>query len=180
LVYITAALDCYMVSQELEGQHRKKRVKGVGYGRYVEDFVGEGGEAVIAFGGDSDDVTFTGFDFLEVAEDFFVGAVLDGDDEDGHIFVDEGDGAMFHFAGGVAFGVDVGDFFEFEGAFEGDGVVVAASEEEAMIFMGEFWGEGLDLGVEGFEGGFYEGGDFEEGMDEGVVEVAVYLVTGGA
>jgi hypothetical protein len=87
---------------------------------------------------------------------------------------------MFHFAGGVAFGVDVGDFFEFEGAFEGDGVVVAASEEEAMVFLCEFWGEGLDLGVEVFEGGFYEGGDFEEGMNKGVMEVAVYLVTGGA
>ena len=35
---------------------------------------------------------------------------------------------MLHFSGGVAFRVDVGDFFEFKRAFERDGVVDAAAE----------------------------------------------------
>ena len=56
--------------------------------------------------------------------------VLGGDADDGEGFVDEGVGAVLHLAGGVAFGVDVGDLLELEGAFEGDGVVDAAAEEE--------------------------------------------------
>ena len=40
---------------------------------------------------------------------------------------------MLHLAGGVAFGVDVGDLLEFERAFEGDGVVDAAAEEEEVV-----------------------------------------------
>jgi hypothetical protein len=34
---------------------------------------------------------------------------------------------MLHLAGGVAFGVDVGDLLELEGTFEGDGAVDAAA-----------------------------------------------------
>ena len=39
---------------------------------------------------------------------------------------------MLDLAGGVAFGVDVGDLLEFERALEGDGVVDAAAEEEEV------------------------------------------------
>jgi hypothetical protein len=55
-----------------------------------------------------------------------------GEDDYGEGFVDEGVGAVLHFAGGVAFGVDVGDFFELERAFEGDGEVDAAAEVEKV------------------------------------------------
>jgi hypothetical protein len=44
---------------------------------------------------------------------------------------------VLHLAGGVAFGVDVGDFLELERAFEGDGVVDAAAEEEEVAGGGE-------------------------------------------
>ena len=40
---------------------------------------------------------------------------------------------VLHLASGVAFGVDVGDLLELEGAFEGDGVVDAAAEEEEVM-----------------------------------------------
>jgi hypothetical protein len=53
--------------------------------------------------------------------------VLRGDADYGEGSVDEGVGAMLHLAGGVAFGVDVGDFFELEGSFEGDGDKVVLS-----------------------------------------------------
>ena len=46
------------------------------------------------------------------------------------VLVDEGDGAVLHLAGGVALGVDVGDFLELERALERDRVVGAAPEEE--------------------------------------------------
>ena len=53
---------------------------------------------------------------------------------------------MFHFAGGIAFGMDVGDFFELECAFEGDGEVDAAAEVEEVASMGEAAGEVFALG----------------------------------
>ena len=39
---------------------------------------------------------------------------------------------MLHFASGIAFSVDVGNFLELKGAFEGDGVVNAAAEIEEI------------------------------------------------
>ncbi len=58
---------------------------------------------------------------------------------------------MFHFSGGVAFGVDVADFLELEGAFEGDGVVDAAAEEEEVVDAGELLGQLDALVVHGAE-----------------------------
>ena len=75
--------------------------------------------------------------------------VLGGDADYGEGFVDEGVGAVLHLAGGVAFGVDVGDLLELEGAFEGDGVVDAAAEEEEVVGGVEDFGELLAVVVEG-------------------------------
>ena len=36
---------------------------------------------------------------------------------------------MFEFAGGVGLGVDVGDFFQFEGTFQGDGELISTAKE---------------------------------------------------
>ena len=46
----------------------------------------------------------------------------------GKIFVDQRVGAVLHFAGGIALGVNVGNFLELQRAFERDGVVDAAAE----------------------------------------------------
>jgi hypothetical protein len=116
-----------MIGYKLKRQYGQNGIEWLWHGRHVQNFVGKGGHPVVPLGGDGNDVAFAGFDFLEVTEDFFVGAILDGDDDDRHVFVNKGNGAVFHFAGWVAFGVDVGDFFEFEGAFERDGIVVAPS-----------------------------------------------------
>jgi hypothetical protein len=59
---------------------------------------------------------------------------------------------VLHLAGGVAFGVDVGDFFQLERAFEGDGVVDAAAEEEEVVGGVEDFGEFFALGGEGEAG----------------------------
>ena len=88
--------------------------------------------------------------------------VLGGDADDGEGLVNEGVGAVLHLAGGVAFGVDVGDLLELEGAFEGDGVVDAAAEEEEVAGGGEGLGELAALGVDGAEDLFEFGGDAGE------------------
>jgi len=66
---------------------------------------------------------------------------------------------VFHFAGGVAFGVDVGDLLELECAFEGDGVVDAATEEEEVARVGELGGEAGAGSVDGAENFFELGGN---------------------
>ena len=74
------------------------------------------GDVSVALDGDGDDSAGAGGYFLDVAEGFFVledaagvVGVLGGDADYGEGFVDEGVGAVLHLAGGVAFGVDVGD-----------------------------------------------------------------------
>jgi hypothetical protein len=59
--------------------------------------------------------------FLQVALELFEQAVGRGHGDDGHVLVHQGQRAVLELAGGVGFGVDVGDFLELEGAFEGDG-----------------------------------------------------------
>ena len=61
-----------------------------------------------------------------------VGLALDRDADHGQLSGDEGDGAVFHFAGGVAFGVDVADLLQLEGAFEGARVIVAPAQEQGI------------------------------------------------
>ena len=52
--------------------------------------------------------------------------------DDGHLFVDERDRAVLHFAGGIALGVDVRNLFQLERAFERDRIVDAAAEIEEI------------------------------------------------
>ena len=66
---------------------------------------------------------------------------LRGDADAGQGLVDEGVGAVLHLACRVAFGVDVGDLLELEGAFERDRVVDAAAEEEEVAGVREGLGE---------------------------------------
>ena len=105
------------------------------------DVLDELADLVVAFGGDGDDAAAAGGDFLNVARGFFrtcrtlesgSSGSLVAMHDDGEGLVDEGVGAVLHLAGGVAFGVDVGDLLELERAFEGDGVVDAAAEEEEV------------------------------------------------
>ena len=60
---------------------------------------------------------------------------------DRHRLVDERDGAVLHLARRVAFGMDVGDLFELQRAFEGDRVVDAAPEVEEVAALVEAPGD---------------------------------------
>ena len=65
---------------------------------------------------------------MDIAEDLFVSAMVGGDEHYGHILVNQGDGAVFHFGGGIAFSMDVGDFLQLQGTFEGDRIVLQTTE----------------------------------------------------
>ena len=144
MVYVAASTDGYVVGEELEGDYFEDGEEEFGGGGDVDDVFDELGDVGVAFDGDGDDAAAAGGYFLDVAEGLFVledragvVGVLGGDADYGEGFVDEGVGAVLHLAGGVAFGVDVGDLFELEGSFEGDGVVDAAAEEEEVAGGGE-------------------------------------------
>src|SRR5258708_11703801 len=113
-VNVATAGDGDVVGEELQGHDGEDGVNGFeGFGD-VKHVVGNLGDLVVAFGGDGDDGAFAGADHGEVGHGFVVHGVL-GDKEDGGGFgVDEGDGAVFHLGGGIALGVDVGDFLELE------------------------------------------------------------------
>jgi len=163
-----------MVGEELEGDYFQDGeeelvglgdVDDVGY-RVPATGFDDLADVGVAFDGDGDDAAAAGGYFLDVAEGLFVledrgrvRGVFGRDADDGEGFVDEGVGAVLHLSGGVAFGVDVGDFLELEGSFEGDGVVDAAAEEEEVLRGGEGLGEFVALVVDGAEDFFELVGD---------------------
>ena len=55
---------------------------------------------------------------------------------------------MFHFAGGIAFRVDIGNLFQFERPFEGDRIIDPAAEIEKVRAVREIPRQGLDLAFE--------------------------------
>ena len=60
---------------------------------------------------------------------------------DGGLGINERNGAVFHFRREIAFGVDIGNLFEFQRALEGDREGVAAAQEEEIVGFGIFQGQ---------------------------------------
>ena len=94
--------------------------------------IGHLGYLFVSFVTQGDQATLPGFDLRDVSEDFGVGVILGAYRHDRHIFVDERDWAVFHFSRRIALRVDVRDFFEFQGAFEGRREVGATAEEQEV------------------------------------------------
>jgi hypothetical protein len=82
-----------------------------------------------------------GADFLQVALELFEQLVGRGHGDDGHVLVHQGQRAVLELAGGVGFGVDVGDFLELEGAFQGDGVVLPRPRKSAWCLPAKRWAQ---------------------------------------
>ena len=61
-----------------------------------------------------------------------LGRVVRGQHHHRQILVDQRVGPVLHFAGGIAFGVDVGDLLQLERAFERDREMNAAAEEQEV------------------------------------------------
>jgi len=147
-VHVAAAQDGDVVGEQLQRNHcqqRKERFNGL---RQVNDVVGFFGDLLVAFCGDGNDWTFAGFDDLQVAQSFFVKGIGWDNDYARRAFVDKRDWAVFHFGSGIAFGVDVGDFLELEGAFQGTGKLYWRPRKKkssaclyfcAIFLMTSFW-----------------------------------------
>ena len=85
--------------------------------------------------------------FLHVADHLLEDRVVRGERHHRHTLVDERDGAVLHLAGGIALGVDVGNLLELQGAFEGDGEIVLAAEEEEVLRVRILERDAFDLFV---------------------------------
>ena len=87
------------------------------YFRDFDDVVSHVADLFVAFGYDSNDFSFAGLHLLDVRDDFFVRGSMGGNDNDRHVFIDQGNWTVLHFCSRIAFGMDVRNFFEFECAF---------------------------------------------------------------
>ena len=116
-----------------------------------------------------------------VANDGAVESGIDGgEDDEGDAIADEGVGAVFQLAGGIALGVDVGSLFELEGAFAGDGVVHSAAEVEEAGCGFVLRGEQGDLGAPGVKLGFDRIGESAKSSDVGGEGGGIHLMETGA
>ena len=100
----------------------------------VQHVLGDLRQAVVPVAHQGQDAPIPGRGLLDVGEDLLRWAIVGHEGDDGHVLVDEGDGAVLHLPGGIALGVDVGDLLELEGPFQRDGVERAAAEEEEVAW----------------------------------------------
>ncbi len=91
------------------------------------------GDFRVAFCRYGDDDASSRLDFLDVAENLPVGVdILRRDHHDGHLLVNQCDGAVLHLCGRIALSVDVGDLLELERPFQRDGEIHAPSKIERI------------------------------------------------
>ena len=58
----------------------------------------------------ADDFAFAALDFLNITDNLVVHTALRRDEDYGHLLVDEGNGTVFHFGGGISLCVQIADF----------------------------------------------------------------------
>ena len=112
-----------------------------GAGGTIQHVVGRFLDLLVAFGGDRDHHRRSGLLLPSGSRRSFRSESWKArslsyhgrDDHDRKVLVDQRVGAVLHFAGGVAFRVDVRNFLQLERAFECDGIVNAAAQEEEIL-----------------------------------------------
>ncbi len=105
--------------------------------------LGVGGEPLVV--GQQHDLAAARRHFLHVGDGLFVELVARRDHDHRHVLVDERDRPVLQLARRIAFGMDIGNFLELEGAFQGDRIVDAAAEIEHVAGMGDLAGHRGDV-----------------------------------
>ena len=98
-----------------------------------EDAIGQGFKLLLSLTDERNDRRAPRLDFHQIAHGFFVQSVPRGQHHHRHVFVDQGNGAMFHFSRRISFRVDVGNFFELECAFQRNRIIDPTSEIEKVV-----------------------------------------------
>ena len=164
-VDIASTFQGNIVAEELDGDGVEDGLNGlVGIG-YRDDIVRQIRGEIRAFRGDGDDLTFPGADFLEVGQGLLVHLIVIDEEKARAFFANQGYRSVFHLSGRVAFRMDVGDFLELEGTFQGDGEHHLATKEKEILRLGIFFGDSLDFRSLG-EDFFHLPGDALEGGNQ--------------
>ena len=82
---------------------------------------------IIAIGGESHQIGAAALALHHVADGFFIQFRLGGHSDHQGAVLNEGNGSVFQFSGGVCLGMNVADFLHFQAAFHADGVVQPSS-----------------------------------------------------
>ena len=97
----------------------------------------------------------------EVRLELFQQFVVRRDGDHGHVGIHQRQWPVLEFAGGVGFGVDVGNLLELERTFERHRMQCAATKEQRVLFVGEAQRELLNNAVE-FQGLFNQAGQLDQ------------------
>ena len=129
-----------MVGQQLKRDRQQDRNEIIRQRRNVDNMIRELRSAGVAFGGNNDHNAVPRPHLLNVAQHLFVAqqrlgivGILGRERDHRKISVDQCVRSVLHFARGIAFGVNVRNLFELQGAFQRDRKVDAAPEVEEII-----------------------------------------------
>ena len=123
-------MDRYRIDHRRE--LRRDILHDDGGGCLVGKIVGETGIA------NQDQSSAASGDFLHVRDRFFAHGVIGSDDDHRHVLVDERDRPMFQLPRRIAFGMNIGNFLEFQRPFERQGIGRAAAEIKHVADLGDF------------------------------------------
>src|SRR5579875_3935820 len=135
LIHIAAAAHGDVIGEKLERQNFQNRRENFRRRRNFNYVIGGLAREAVAFADNRNHDPVPRLYFLNVRNCFFIARqrggivfVARGDDHHRQIFINQRVRAVLHFAGGIAFGVNVGNFLQLQRAFQRDGVMNAAAE----------------------------------------------------
>jgi hypothetical protein len=83
--------------------------------------------------------------FLHVRLHLLQQRIVGRDHHHRHVLVHQRQRAVLELAGGIGLGVDIGDFLQFQGAFQRHRIMHAAAQEERVVLFRKAVRPGLDL-----------------------------------
>ena len=124
LVDIAASHNRDVVGQNLQGHCRQQgRIEAFCLWD-LDDVVCHLAGQHVFLADDSDDLAVARLHLLYVTQHLLLGTVIGGDEDHRHILVYHSDRTVLHLGGGIAFGVDVRDFLQFQGTFKSHRIVL--------------------------------------------------------
>src|SRR5215831_5097664 len=99
---------------------------------------------MVAFGSQRNDNSVPDLDFFDIPHGLAVNRILWGKYNDRHLRIDQRDGTVLHFTGGIAFGMDVRNLLQFERAFHRHRTMDPSAEIQEIAISPELFGKGCD------------------------------------
>ena len=106
-----------MVAEELDWDTHQNRLHDLVALRNEDRIIGQTVRDSAFFSRDADNFAFARFDFLHVGKAFAEYLATGSKEDAGAVFANQCNGTVFHFGSRVAFGVNLGNFFQLERTF---------------------------------------------------------------